>query len=139
MIVAEKNLLIKTSKWYLDGKVLNIGTSTDILDVRFSDNVQFFLANTLLTESLLVEEMCIAYRAWACLIPACAPKLKVTYGILWGNLVPMMLYGAEAVSLTPANDRELSSAQDSHVKRCLGLSKTSHHVALSRAAGIQSI
>ena len=51
------------------------------------DSLRLFnLANTSLTESLHAEEMCVAYRAWACVISACVPKLKVTYGILWGNL-----------------------------------------------------
>ena len=86
MIVAKKNLLIETPKLYLDGKVLNVMWH-QLIFLAYDSLRLFNLANTSLTESLLFrKEMCIAYRAWAYVIPACVPKLKVTYGILWGNL-----------------------------------------------------
>ena len=72
------------------------GYASDVgaaIDLKKADTFycHYKVANTSLTESLNAEEMCKAYRAWVCVIPACVPKLKVTYGILWGNLCCYMV------------------------------------------------
>lgn len=69
--------------------------------------------------------------------PGLQPSVKAH---LWNSVCrPSMLYGCNAVNISPADLKSLESEQGTLVKRCLRLGKRSRHSALLCALGIERI
>ena len=94
MIAAKKNLLIETRKWYLDGKVLNVVASTDILGVRFPETVQF--REHITNGSSACRRNVYSLQSLGMCYPGLCTQVK---SHLWNTMgQPALLYGTEALS-----------------------------------------
>jgi len=134
-MVSGKNMFEKSPCWYLNNNALDIVNSVDILGVRFFDNCNY---QDHVSTRVSASRRCIyGLQEIGMSYPGLSTEVKVH---LWNSMgLPTLLYGTEAISLSNNDIKDLCSAQGSHIKRCLGLSKKAHHSQLLRAAGIKSI